>query len=122
MSDTLLPLAAVLAARGDLNEAELLFSEIVAAKRKLLGDSHPDLAYMLFLSAGIAQRRGNEPQAEAQLLEAWRILETTSFPIDPKRRRDLVIVLGVFYEEWSRKDPTKAKAAAQWKERRRKIE
>jgi eukaryotic-like serine/threonine-protein kinase len=114
-------LATVLWVRGDFSGAGAAVSEAVALKHKLHTHDDPDFAALLCLSGDLARRGHDWGGAETQLLEAWKILETTSARVDPKLRLTAAELLAQLYEDWSRKEPTKAAAAAEWKKRSQQV-
>jgi len=90
----------------------------MALKRRLHTDADSDFAALLVLSGGVSLKRHDRAGAETQLLEAWKILETASARVDPKLRLGVSELLARLYGDWSKNDPAKAAAAAEWEKRK----
>ena len=53
-------LADVLQAQGKLAEAETMYREALAMRRKLLGNEHPDVAISLINLADVLRKQGEQ--------------------------------------------------------------
>jgi serine/threonine protein kinase/tetratricopeptide (TPR) repeat protein len=118
---TLEILAPVLMVRGDTAGAKAALAEAIALKRRLHTDTDADFAALLLLGGVFALQSHDLAGAEAQLLESWKILESASAMPDPKLRPAVSEMLVRLYKEWSKSDPTKAKAAEGWKKRAKEV-
>jgi tetratricopeptide (TPR) repeat protein len=89
-------LAKILADESKIPEAETLYRQVLALRRKLLGDEHPDVAQTLDSLAGTLQDRGSLGEAESiyraalstcgraknQILISYQFFLTAATPLD----------------------------------------
>lgn len=68
-------LAASLIARGQVDDAAVLYQRVVAIKREMLGPEHPELARTLHDLAVLQESSGMVEEAGALWAEARRILD-----------------------------------------------
>jgi tetratricopeptide (TPR) repeat protein len=111
-------LALVLRARGRLAEAEPMYREAIAANEAtygpndwIVGNARLGLGRTL---AGLNQF----PKAEAEMLEAERVLASAE-GTPPERHRQCLEALVEMYAAWDKSEPGRghAASAAQWKAR-----
>ena len=112
-------LAAVLHAKGDFSDAESLFSEALATSAAALGPDHPDVGNARMGLGRTLAALDRPAEAEAALLEAYRVLAPASASYDKSREKN-VDALAVLYENWHQSEPGKGydAKAQQWKGRR----
>jgi tetratricopeptide (TPR) repeat protein len=86
-------LAALLRDQGKSTEAEALWLEALAIRRKLLGDEHPDLADTLHNLASLIRDQGRLAAAQSLYREAVAIRRKRSHPALPDELVALALAL-----------------------------
>ncbi len=97
-------LGQMLEQRGDYDEAEQLYLEAIAMKRRLLGDKHPEIAAGLENLAQILQDKGDLVQAEALLRQALAMQRELLGEVHPSVARNLNNLAFVQYDRGDTRD------------------
>src|SRR5207244_4011303 len=103
-------------AQGRFMEANSLFRDSLALKRRLFPKDHPQIAWHLFYAIECFMRQAKYSEAETMLSEAWQIASLR--PAESLHQRYCVAGLGGrFYSAWCKSEPKACSQAETWSQR-----